>query len=99
MAIIFLTFECFCDLSLPMIMSYVVDLGIGGNSIRIILRFGLLMLMMALFGALCAFIRNRLAAIVSEKVGGEVRNEVYTKIQTFSFENFDKITPGELITR
>ncbi len=99
MAILFLTFECFCDLSLPMIMSFVVDLGIGGNSITLILKFGLLMLMMALLGALCAFIRNRLAAIVSEKVGCEVRNEVYTKIQTFSFENFDKITPGELITR
>jgi ABC-type multidrug transport system, ATPase and permease components len=97
--IFFLSLEALADLTLPLIMSYVVDLGIGSKDAALILSYGLLMLAVALSGAFCAFMRNRLAAYVSENVARELRTDLYAKVQHFSFENRDRISEGELITR
>lgn len=97
-AICFLFCEAMCDLLLPSIMSFVVDEGIG-SSLDTILRYGLLMLLIAAFGAFSAVMRNNLSAKYSEIIGKEIRDEVYRKIMTFSFSSFDRLAPGDLITR
>ena len=44
-------------------------------------------------------IRNNLSVRTSQQIGKELRSELYRKIQSFSFENIDRLHPASLITR
>lgn len=96
---VFLFMEAFADLLLPSVMSLIVDRGIALGNQALISRYAVLMLMIAAGGAFAATMRNFLSARYSELVGMEIREEVYEKIETFSFSSFDHLPPGDLITR
>lgn len=96
---VFLCIEAFADLLLPSVMSLVVDRGIAQGDTALIAHYALLMLLIAFTGAAGAVMRNFLSARYSELIGKEIREEVYSKIETFSFSSFDHLPPGDLITR
>lgn len=96
---IFLTMEAFADLLQPTFMSLIVDEGIQNVEIRTILKYGLIMLAIALVGACSAVMRNHFASRTSQTVGKELRHDMYAKIQSLSQENIDTLSPASLITR
>ncbi len=96
---IFLTLEAFADLLQPTFMSLIVDEGIQNVEIRTILKYGLIMLAIALVGACSAVMRNHFASRTSQTVGKELRHDMYAKIQSLSQENIDTLSPASLITR
>lgn len=98
-AVACLTFEAFCDLMQPTIMSKIVDVGVAGKQMGYVLRMGTIMLMITVFGAVAAVSRNIISSNVSQKFGAEIRSDLFRKIQTFSFDNIDKFEPGSLVTR
>lgn len=98
-AIVFLSIESFCDLMQPMMMSKIIDDAVAYQDTGLILRLGAIMLLIALVGAVGAIVRNYFAGHVSQKIGKEIRSELYGKIQTFSFENIDRLETASLITR
>ena len=104
LAVGFLFLQAFCDLSLPNLMSRLVDgfLGQGGseNSGSVsILRLGLQMLAIALTGGAAAigvsFISTRIAAGIAR----DLRFEVFQKVESFSSNEFDTFSTASLITR
>lgn len=95
----FLTAEALADLLQPTFMSYIVDKGIKNADIKIILHYGLIMLLIAALGACSAVMRNRFASQTSQTIGKELRCDMYHKIQTLSQENIDRLQPSSLITR
>ena len=80
-------------------MSLIVDNGVASQDVGMILRYGGLMLGVALIGAAGAVGRNILASRTSQLIGQELRSRLYAKVQTFSFENIDRLQPASLITR
>lgn len=98
-AIFFLTVEALCDLLQPAFMSRIVDEGVKYQDTSVVLHYGLIMLLVALLGALGAVMRNILASRTSQQIGKELRSILFQKIQTFSFANIDKLHPASLITR
>lgn len=98
-AISFLTLEAVCDLLQPMVMSRIVDEGVAQNDAGLIARLGALMLGIALLGAVGALVRNYFAGKVSNQIGLELRGTLYRKVQTFSFENLDRLGTSSLVTR
>lgn len=98
-AIFFLTVEALCDLLQPALMSRIVDEGVKYQDTSVVLHYGLIMLLVALLGALGAVMRNILASRTSQQIGKELRSILFQKIQTFSFANIDKLHPASLITR
>lgn len=98
-AIFFLTVEALCDLLQPAFMSRIVDEGVKYQDTSVVLYYGLIMLLVALLGALGAVMRNILASRTSQQIGKELRSILFQKIQTFSFANIDKLHPASLITR
>ena len=58
----FLTLEAVADLMQPTYMSYIVDEGVANADVSRILGYGGIMLGIALFGALCAVMRNHFAS-------------------------------------
>lgn len=98
-AILFLTVEALSDLLQPTLMSHIVDDGVKNQDVGTVLYFGAIMLGVAFAGAAGAVIRNNLSVRTSQQIGKELRSELYRKIQTFSFENIDRLHPASLITR
>lgn len=98
-AIVCLTVEAGSDLMQPMLMSGIVDSGVAAGNAGLIARYGLLMLGVALLGAGGAVGRNFLAGTISQRIGKELRHDLYGRIQAFSFQNIDALDPASLITR
>jgi len=98
-AIFFLSIETFADLLQPTFMSYIVDKGVKGQEPAAILRYGLIMIGIALTGAFCAVMRNIYASRTSQQISRELRYDLYTKVNTLSFENIDRLNPSHIITR
>lgn len=98
-AVGFLTLEAFADLLQPAFMSYMVDRGVASQDIAMILRYGGTMLCIAALGALGAVMRNIYATKTSQMISKEMRQEIYEKVQTLSFENIDRLQPASIITR
>ena len=95
----FLTTEALADLLQPTFMSYIVDKGIKNADIKIVLHYGLIMLLIAALGACSAVMRNHFASQTSQTIGKELRRDMYHMIQTLSQENIDRLQPSSLITR
>lgn len=98
-ALFFLSVETFADLLQPTLMSFIVDKGVKSQDAGTILRYGIIMLGIAALGALGAVIRNIYASRTSQTIGKELRQDIYEKIQTLSFENIDRLEPSSIITR
>ena len=95
----FLTLEAVADLMQPTYMSYIVDEGVANADVSRILGYGGIMLGIALFGALCAIMRNHFASRTSQTIGKEIRHDIYHNVQQLSLENIDRLQPASIITR
>ncbi len=99
LSIFFLAMEAMADLLQPTFMSMIVDQGIKNANINQIFLFGIIMLGIAMTGAVCAVIRNRFASRVSQTIGKELRRDMYHNVQELSMENIDRLRPTSIITR
>lgn len=98
-AVCFLTLETLCDLLQPTIMARIIDVGVKNKDINYVVNMGLVMLLITGFGAVFALNRSILASKVSQHFGADLREGLFKKINTFSFENIDKFNRASLITR
>lgn len=98
-AIICVALEAICDLLGPTLMSNIINSGIDGGSLSNVYYWGGLMLMVTVIGACFAITRNILASKVSQRVGADLRYDLFKKILYFSENGADKIESGSLITR
>jgi len=98
-AVFFVIFEAFCDLMQPTIMSKIVDVGVANKNLNYVIQMGAIMLIIAGFGAISACARNVISSNVSQKLGTDLRSDLFKKIQGFSFENVDKFEGATLVTR
>ena len=99
LAVFCLTIEATCDLLQPTIMSKIIDIGVKNKDLNFVLQMSGVMLGVTAIGALGAVGRNFLASIVSQKFGTELRADLFTKVQSLSFESVDKYDGASLVTR
>lgn len=98
-ALTFLILETIGDLIQPTLMSKVIDNGVKKGDMNYVWRIGGLMLLMTALGAVFAISRNIVSSKVSQSFGADLREDLYIKIQGFSFDNVDKFQDASLITR
>jgi ATP-binding cassette subfamily B protein len=87
------------ELNLPNLMSDIVDTGIVNSDIDYILQTGGKMLLVALGGTLCSVVAALFASKVAMAFSRDVRREVFTHVEGFSLNEFNKIPTSSLITR
>lgn len=97
--LIFLILEAFSDMLQPTLMSYIVDRGIRYQDRDQILFYGLMMIGVALFGAVNALLRNYLSSQVAFRLGRQMREDLFTHVLGFSHVNQDKFDSATLLTR
>ncbi|MBN1121595.1 MAG: ABC transporter ATP-binding protein [Anaerolineae bacterium] len=91
--------EALTQLIIPRLLQYVIDAGITPRVMRVIITGSLLMLGAAAIGAYATVQRAVYAARFSQSMAYDMRNDLFTRIQTLSFGNLDRIQTGNLITR
>lgn len=96
---IFLTVEALCDLLQPTIMSRIIDIGVAQRDLDYVLKTGGLMLLITALGAVAATVRNLLATYVSQNFGAQLRADLFTKVQSLSFDSLNKFDRASLVTR
>ena len=87
------------DLAIPRLIERIIDDGIGGNDQSIVVSTGLVMLGISALSVLFSLANNRMSIIVGEGVARDVRDTLFTKIQSLSYGNLDEMRTGELLVR
>ena len=99
LALVLLTALVFMDLAIPRLIQRIIDQGIGRNDPQVVLQTSLLMLAISLISALFAVGNNVLSVQVAESLARDLRDALFTRIQTFSFANLDEQKTGQLMVR
>jgi ATP-binding cassette subfamily B protein len=100
LAVLVLTFlQSLSQLSLPNIMSEIVDTGIVKGDTNFILRQGGLMLLVATGGGLCIVAASFFAARTGAGFGRDIRAKLFKHVESFSLNEFDTFGTASLITR
>jgi ATP-binding cassette subfamily B protein len=76
-----------------------INEGIQAQNETVLIRTGIIMMVLALFGGLCMAGTAAFAVFFSQGTAYIVRTELYNKVQTFSFGNFDRFRTGNLMVR
>jgi len=99
LALALLTALVFMDLAIPRLIQRIIDQGIGRHDQQVVIRTALLMLGISLVSTLFAIGNNILSVHVGESVARDLREALFTRIQTFSFANLDEQKTGQLMVR
>ena len=87
------------DLMQPRMIQRIVDEGIAKLDMAVITQTGLLMIALALLGALGGVGCTITSVLASQGFGTDLRGDLFRKVQTLSFGNIDELETGQLITR
>ena len=97
--VLFLFAQAIAELYLPTLMAEVVNNGMLKGDAGYIWKFGAYMLMVALASSICSIIGSYLSAIIGMGFGQDTRNRVFSHVESYSLQEFDKISTASLITR
>lgn len=87
------------DLALPYITSIIIDDGVANGNRQVIMNYGLLMLLLSLFGAVITLRAHRNASRISQDFARDIRDGMFAHIQSYSLGELEKISTSSLITR
>lgn len=98
-AILFLMVEAICDLLLPTILATMIDKGVANKDLSFVLEMGGVMLVVTAIGAMGAISRNIISSNISQKMGAELRSDLYKKIQSLKLVQVNRFEAATLVTR
>jgi ATP-binding cassette subfamily B protein len=96
---VFVFLQAFSEIYLPTLMADIVDTGVIDGDVAYIIRIGGWMLLIAVIGMISAIFGSYWAAKVATGFGRDLRTKVFTKVESFSLEEFDEKGTASLITR
>lgn len=96
---IFIIGEVVLETLIPTVMAVLIDEISKSISMEPIIKYGLILLVMALASLVCGFIAGKFAATASCGYARNLRHDMYYKIQDFSFAEIDRFSTSSLVTR
>lgn len=91
--------EVIIDLWQPKLLSRIVDQGVLGSDMRLVVSTGLLMLGLVAIGGMAGIASTAFACKASQNFGNDLRVDAYKRVMSMSIQSTDKFTTGSLITR
>ncbi|MDT0013911.1 ABC transporter ATP-binding protein [Listeria cossartiae] len=99
-AVLVLTFgQVIGQLYLPTLMSNIIDKGVVTGDTDYIWSTGMQMLLISFASVILSVIVVYLASKISMGFGKDLRDKIFTKVEDFSLQEFDKVGTSSLITR
>lgn len=86
-------------LAMPNLMSRIIDDGIRNSNIKTVYFLSGIMLSIAVVSFLLAIVGKKMNAVVSNSIAEDMRNDVFEKINSLTFEEFSSIGSSSLLTR
>ena len=100
---IFIGIEVIFEMLIPTLMAVIIDSGLNGNDgkgdMKFIVIMGLATFGVAMLSLLCGIQASKYASYASAGFAKNLRKDLFSKIQYFSFTNIDKFSTAGLITR
>jgi ATP-binding cassette subfamily B protein len=87
------------ELYLPTLMSDIIDKGVVEHDIPYIWKIGGFMLLVTLAGAVVSVLASLFSAKAASGFGKIVRGKVFSHVEKFSLQEFDRLGTASLITR
>lgn len=91
--------EVIMEVFLPYIMAWIIDEGINKGDLKAVALYGGIMAGAAILSLFAGMMAGVHAAKASTGFACNLREEIYGRIQTFSFSNIDKFSTAGLVTR
>ena len=99
LGVFFKAFEVVLELLTPLVIARMIDVGIGEKDMSLIVRMAALLCAFAVGGYLCTLICQKMAAVVSQGMGTDLRHAMYEKINALSAAEVDRTGAPSLVTR
>ena len=96
---LFVVLEVVMEVLIPLFMADLIDKGIAAGNMPYIQKMGLFLVFCALVSLAFGVLSGAFAARGSAGFAKNLRKEMYSRIQDFSFGNIDKFSTAGLITR
>ncbi|MEG2451592.1 MAG: ABC transporter ATP-binding protein [Clostridium sp.] len=91
--------EVFGEIMMPKLMSLIINNGVAERDAGYIIKMGLLMILITVFMSVSGIFGAYFAAKASISFTGDLRSDIFAKVQQFSFKNIDEFSTGSLVTR
>lgn len=98
-SVFFMIVQVISSLYLPNLTSDIVNNGVATGDIDYIWRVGIKMAAFALLSVLASVANVLLAARVSQRLGSNLRKDIFRKVINYSHDEMDKVGTSSLITR
>lgn len=98
-AAVFMVIQVLADLYLPTLTSNIIDKGVAQGDVDYIWHTGFVMISFSLISILAAIANTFFATRESQKLGKQLRTDVYKKSESLTKDAFDKYGTASLITR
>ena len=98
-AVFFLFLHCLTQLMLPGLMAKMVDVGIVEGDIDYIYKMGAYMLVLTILSMLCSVAAGYFTAQSSSGFAKLLRRDLFSKVEYFSLNQFDRFGTSTLVTR
>jgi ATP-binding cassette subfamily B protein len=92
-------FDVATDLLQPRLIQTIIDKGIAHSNIRVAVFSGIWMLIVAFIGLAVSYGATYFGVCAGQGFGYELRGALFSKVQSLSFGNLDKLEGGSIITR
>ncbi|MBO4279859.1 MAG: ABC transporter ATP-binding protein [Spirochaetales bacterium] len=91
--------EVLMEILIPYVTAMIIDKGISQGNMANIFLYGGIMVVLAFISLFFGVKAGKTAAVASTGFSTNLRDAMYTNIQSFSFSNIDKFTSAGLVTR
>ncbi|MBS6600393.1 MAG: ABC transporter ATP-binding protein [Clostridium sp.] len=96
---IFKLLEAIFELMVPLVMAKIIDIGVKNGDYNYVIKAGIALLVLGFLGLFCALVCQYSAAKASQGFGTDLRNDLFSHINSLSHSEIDIIGTSSLITR
>lgn len=91
--------EAAFEIFIPLCMANVIDKGIDVGNMSAVWKYGIILLIFALFQLITGVCSAHIAARTSVGFSANLRQDMYDNVQTFAFSNIDKFSTASIVNR
>ena len=99
LAPVYVSLEVVIECIIPFITALLVNQIEAGCAFSVVLRYGLVLLVLASLSLNFGRLSGKAAATASSGFARNLRHDLFSNIQSFSFENIDRFSSSSLVTR
>lgn len=96
---VFVTLEVVMEVVIPLLMSKLIDFGVTAGDMNYVIKMGTVLLVCAVLSLIFGVFAGHHSAFASAGFAANLRQDMFYRVQNFSFSNIDKYSTSSIITR